>query len=149
MTEAPVQILEIRPPQPGQPVAITAAVTAQASHAIVGALSEQLDRRRHEPVSTADDVLLLRAHAALLERFEALAHADAHAVVSFSEPDVRSCLLELSAYTQRLDREEFQPPDLRARLAVIALITPVLWDANAAAAAVGAPDDEPLTNATH
>jgi hypothetical protein len=32
-----------------------------------------------------------------------------------------------------MDVDGFQPPELRERLQVIAEITPVLWDANAAA----------------
>jgi len=98
------------------------------------ALSEQLDRRRRTEIDAVEDVLALREQAALVERFEPLAAADAHAVVSLTESEVRGCLLELTAYADRVDGDHFQPSDLRERLAVLAEITPTLWDANAAAA---------------
>jgi hypothetical protein len=143
MQETPVQILEVRAGDGEGPVTITAAVTADASRAIFTALSEQLDRRRRVPTSSVEDVLVLREPIALVERFEPLATAGEHAIVCFSDSDLRACLLELTTYADRVDGEHFQPVDLRKRLEVIAQITPVLWDANATAAAAG----EPLTHA--
>lgn len=133
MHEAPVHILEVRPSAPGLAAAITLSVSAAANRAIFTALSEQLDRRRTEPLEGAEAVQELRQAAELVERFEALAGAEAHAVVRFSPDELRSCLLELTGYADRMDIEGFQPPDLRERLGVIGQITPVLWDANAAA----------------
>ena len=135
MQETAVQILEVRAGHDEQPVTITAAVTADASRAISVALSEQLDRRRREPAASAEDVLALREQTALAERFEALAGAGEHAIVRLTESDLRTCLLALTEYADRVDGEHFQALDLRERLEVIAQITPVLWDANAAAAA--------------
>lgn len=137
MQETPVQILEVRAGDGEPRVGVTAAVTADASRAIFTALSEQLDRRRRELTASVEDVLRLREQATLVERFEPLAAAGAHAIVAFSESDLRACLLELTDYADRVDGEHFQPVELRARLELIAQITPALWDANAAAAAAG------------
>lgn len=139
MHEAAVQILEVRSAGEEAEPSITLAVTSDANQAIFLALSEQLDRRRRNPVDGADDVVELRDAAALVERFEVLARAEAHAVVRFSPGELRSCLLDLTAYSERMDTDEFQPAELRERLAVIGHITPVLWDANAAATAAAAP----------
>lgn len=144
MQECPVHILEVRADGGGQPVSITAAVTAEASRAILTALSEQLDRRRREPALTADDVLALRAHVELVERFEPLATLGAHGMVGLSDADLRTCLLELTDYVERVDGEHFQPADLRERLSVIVQIIPVLWDANATAAAAAADRELPV-----
>jgi len=134
MPETPVQILEVRATGGASPVTITLAVSGDASQAMLRALSEQLDRRRRTEIDAVEDVLALREQTALVERFEPLAAADAHAVVSLTESEVRGCLLELTAYADRVDGDHFQPSDLRERLAVLAEITPTLWDANAAAA---------------
>jgi hypothetical protein len=136
--EQPIQILEVRADERTPSPAITAAVTAQASRAISVALSEQLDRRRREPVESVEDILALREQQSLVEQFAPLATAGAHSVMQFTESELRACLLDLTAYAQRVDGEHFQPAELRERLEVIAQITPVLWDANATAAAAGA-----------
>jgi hypothetical protein len=135
MQQLPVQILEVRAADAEQPATATAAITADASRAIFAALSEQLDRRRREPAASVEEVLALREHIALVERFEPLATAGAHAIIRLTRPDLRSCLLELTDYTDRVDDGHFQTVELRERLSVIAQVTPVLWDANAAAAA--------------
>jgi hypothetical protein len=133
MEEVPTQILEVRPGGLGSDASITLSVSSQAARVILTALSEQLDRRRAEPLEGAHDVHGLRQATELVERFEALAAADAHAVVRFSGDELRSCVLELTSYADRMDVDGFQPPELRERLQVIAEISPVLWDANAAA----------------
>jgi hypothetical protein len=137
MQEHPIQILEVRADAQSVSVAITAAVTGHASRAVFVALSEQLDRHRSQPAETAEDVLALREHQTLVEQFAPLATVGAHAVMRFTEAELRACLLHLAAYAERVDGEHFQPVELRERLEVIAEITPVLWDANAAAAAAG------------
>ena len=142
MHEDPIQILEVRADGPQRSVMITAAVTADASRAIFIALSEQLDRRRAHLTASAGDVLALRDQTALVERFAPLASAGAHAVVQFTESDLRACLLDLTGYTDRVDGEHFQPLELRERLQLTAQITAVLWEANATAAAASG---EPLT----
>jgi hypothetical protein len=134
MTETPAQILEVRADGGASPVTITLAVSGGASRAVLTALSEQLDRRRQTEIDTVDEVIALREQTALVERFEPLAAADAHAVVSLTDSELRGCLLELTAYADRVDGEQFQPSELRERLAVLAEITAALWDANAAAA---------------
>jgi hypothetical protein len=144
MHEGPLQILEVRADAEQRSVMITAAVTADASRAIFIALSEQLDRRRAQPTAGVGDVLGLREQTALVERFAPLATAGAHAVVQFTESDLRACLLDLTGYTDRVDGEHFQPLELRERLQVTAQITAVLWEANATAAAAGG---QPLTRA--
>jgi len=133
----PIQILEVRADEQQRSVMITAAVTADASRAIFIALSEQLDRRRAHLTASVGDVLALREQTALVERFAPLATAGAHAVVQFTESDLRACLLDLTGYAARVDGEHFQPVDLRERLQVTAQITAVLWEANATAAAAG------------
>jgi hypothetical protein len=145
MPEEPLQILEVRAAEADRSVTVTAAVTAEASQAIFVALSEQLDRRRRQPTESIDDVLALREQISLVEQFAPLATAGAHAIVRFTESDLRACLLNLTDYAERVDGEHFQPVELRGRLHVIAEITPVLWDANATAAAAGG---EPLTPAS-
>jgi hypothetical protein len=145
MQENPIQILEVRGDAHDHPVAITAAVTADASQAIFVALSEQLDRHLQRPTETVEDVLVLREQQSLVERFAPLATAGAHAIVRFTESELRACLLELTNYSERVDGEHFQPVELRERLRVIAQLIPVLWDANATAAAVRG--SEPLTRA--
>jgi hypothetical protein len=145
MQEHPLQILEVRADELDRSVAITAAVTADAGQAIFVALSEQLDRRRRQPSESAEDVLALREQQSLLERFEPLATAGAHAIARFTASELRACLLHLTGYAERVDGDDFQPVELRERLRVIAAITPVLWDANAEAAAAGG---EPLTHAS-
>jgi hypothetical protein len=137
MHEHPIQILEVRADAEQRSVMITAAVTADASRAIFIALSEQLDRRRAHPTASVEDVLVRREQTALVERFAPLATAGAHAVVQFTESDLRACLLDLTGYAARVDGEHFQPVDLRERLQVTAQITAVLWEANATAAAAG------------
>jgi hypothetical protein len=139
MQEATIQILEVRAVANELQASITLAVASDAGQAIFMALSEQLDRRRRDPVEGADDAIELRDAAALVERFELLARAKAHAVVQLSPNEVRSSLLDLTAYAERMDTDQFQPPELRERLAAIAQITPVLWDANAAAIAAAVP----------
>jgi hypothetical protein len=138
MHEAPVQILEVRAGERQRPVKITCAVTADASQAIFAALSEQLDRRRLEPITTVEELLALREQAALIERFAPLATGEAHALICLSHADLRACLLELSSYASRVDGEHYQPAELRERLQAIARITPILWDANANANAAAA-----------
>jgi hypothetical protein len=137
MQEDPIQILEVLANDEERSVTITAAVTAGASRAIFIALSEQLDRRRREPTASVEDVRALREQTALVERFEPLATDGGHAIVRFIEPDLRACLLELTHYAERVGGEHFQPVELRERLQMIAEIIPVLWDANATAAAAG------------
>ena len=144
MHEPPIQILEVRVAEPGGSVAITAAVTADASRAIFVALSEQFDRHRRLPTERVEDVLMLREQQSLVEQFAPLAAAGAHAIVQFTASELRACLLDLTEYAERVDGEHFQPVELRERLNVIAQITPVLWDANATAAAAAG---EPLTHA--
>lgn len=144
MHEPPIQILEVRVAEPGGSVAITAAVTADASRAIFVALSEQFDRHRRLPTERVEDVLMLREQQSLVEQFAPLAAAGAHAIVQFTASELRACLLNLTEYAERVDGEHFQPVELRERLNVIAQITPVLWDANATAAAAAG---EPLTHA--
>jgi hypothetical protein len=144
MRDDPLQILEVRAGAAERSVTITAAVTAEASRAIFGALAEQLDRRRRLPTDSVEDVLVLREQTSLVEQFAPLATAGAHAIVRFNESELRACLLNLMHYAERADGEHFQPAELRERLQVIAEITPVLWDANATAAAAGG---EPLTPA--
>jgi hypothetical protein len=145
MQENPIQILEVRADEQDRSVAITAAVTADASRAIFVALTEQLDRHRRQPTESVEDVLVLREQQSLVERFAPLATAGAHAIVRFTESELRACLLDLTDYAERVDTEHFQPVELRERLQVIAEITPVLWDANATAAVAGG---EPVTRAT-
>jgi hypothetical protein len=144
MQQYPIQILEVRVDEQDRSVAITAAVTADASRAIFVALSEQLDRHGRQPTESVEDVLVLREQQSLAERFAPLATAGAHAIVRFTESELRACLLDLTDYAERVDGDHFQPVELRERLQVIAQITQVLWDANAAAAAAGG---EPLTHA--
>ena len=137
MQENPIQILEVRADEQDRSVAITVAVTADASRAIFVALSEQLDRHLRQPTESVEDVLVLREQQSLVERFAPLATAGAHAIVRFTESELRACLVELTDYTARVDGEHFQPVELRGRLQVIAQMAPVLWDANATAAAAG------------
>jgi hypothetical protein len=144
MQENFIQILEVRTDEQDQSVSITAAVTADASRAVFVALSEQLDRHGRQPAESVEDLVGLRAEQSLVERFAPLAAADAHAIVRFTESELRTCLLDLTDYTERVDGEHFQPVELRERLRVIAEMTPVLWDANAAAAAAAG---EPLARA--
>ncbi len=139
MEHSPVQILEVRAGDGVRPVTITLAVSARATDAVLIALSEQLDRRRAAAVDTVDDVLALREHAALVEQFEPLAAAGAHAAISLTDAELRACLVELAAYADRVDGEHFQPTELRERIGVIGEITSVLWDANAAGAAAAEP----------
>ena len=130
-----MQILEVRAGEAERPVTVTVAITADASRAIFTALSEQLDRRRRAPAGSAEDVRALREHIALMERFEPLATAGA--IIGLSGADLRACLVELTDYADRVDDEHFQTVELRERLRVIAEVIPVLWDANAGAAAAG------------
>lgn len=145
MLEAPVHILEVRAGEAQRPVTITAAVTGDASRAIFTALSEQLDRRRRGPAASAEDVLALREHIALMERFEPSATVGGQAIICLSRPDLQACLLQLTSYADRVDGEYFQPVELRERLGLIAQVIAVLWDANATAAGAGAGADELLT----
>jgi hypothetical protein len=144
MQETPIQVLEVRAGEGEGPVTITAAVSADASRAIFIALSEEHDRRRQDPTASAADVLALREHTELLERFEPVARVGAHAIVQATDVDLRTCLLVLTDYAARVDSEHFQPLDLRERLQVIAQITPVLWDANATAATAAAAARGPM-----
>lgn len=137
MPEDPIQILEVRAHPAERVVAVTAAVTAGAAHAIFIALSEQLDRRRWQSSDSVEDVLVLRQRMELVERFAPLARAGAHAVVRLSDQEFRDCLLELSEYRERVDGEHYQPAELRERLQLTAEITAVLWDTNASVAAAG------------
>ncbi|HET9718897.1 MAG TPA: hypothetical protein VFP55_02350 [Solirubrobacteraceae bacterium] len=139
MEESAAQILEVRPAEVGGDASITFSVSSQASQAALVALSEQLDRRRAAPLESAEDVQELRQATELVERCEALAATGAHAVVHFSPEELRACLVELTGYVERMDVDGFQPPELRERLRVIGQITPVLWDANAAASRPMAP----------
>jgi hypothetical protein len=142
MRESPIQILEVRAAEQDLSVTITVAVTAEAGRAMFVALSEQLDRHRQWPTESIADVLVLREQQAVMERFVPLATGRAHAIVRFTESELRTCLLDLTGYTERVDGEHFQPLELRERLQVIAQIIPVLWDANVTASAAGG---EPLT----
>ena len=139
MTENPIQILEVRAGEGDRPVTVTAAISAEASHATMTALSEQLDRRRSERISTADAALELRDHAALVERFAEPVDAEAAGIISLSDQELRSCVMQLTNYSDRVDGVHFQLSELRERLAVITQMVSVLWDANAAAAAASVP----------
>jgi hypothetical protein len=147
MDDDPIQILEVRAHGEQRNVTITAAVTADASRAIFVALSEQLDRRRAAPTTSVSDVLALREQSALVAQFAPLASAGAHAVVQFTHSDLQACLLDLTAYTDRVDGEHYQPVELRERLRLTALVSAALWDAHATASAAAA--GEPLTRAAH
>ena len=137
MPDDPIQILEVRADGAQRPVTITAAVTGDAGQAIFIALSEQLDRRRRHPIAGAEDVLALRQQTEFVERFAPLAGAGAHAIVQLTEEELRSCLLDLNDYRERVDGEHFQPVDLRRRLQLTAQITAILWDANATVSVAG------------
>jgi hypothetical protein len=65
MPEDPFQILEVRGGGAQQQVTVTAAVSAAAAHAIFIALSEQLDRRRQQPIADAGNALALRQQTEL------------------------------------------------------------------------------------
>jgi hypothetical protein len=130
MPDDPIQILEVRANEAPRPVTVTAAVTADAGRAIFIALSEQLDRRRREPMTSSEDVLALRRRTELIERFAPVASSRVHAVVQLTESELRSCLLDLTDYRQRVDGENFQPIELRQRLQMTARITGALWEAN-------------------
>lgn len=149
MQDHPIQILEVRAgglavraDGEDRAVTITAALSSRAGQAIHAALSEQLDRRRAELVESAEDILALREQAVLVERFAPLAAAEVSAVLRFTAGELRGCLLNITEYADRVDGEHYLPVELRERLAVLAQVTPVLWDANAAAAA--AESSEPL-----
>ena len=137
MPNEPIQILEIRANGAQRPVTITAAVTADAGQAIFIALSEQLDRRRRDLITSADGVLALREQTELVERFAPVVNTRAHAVVQLTESELRACLVDLSDYQERVDGEHFQPVELRQRLQMTAQITSILWEANATAASAG------------
>jgi hypothetical protein len=137
MPDDPIQILEVRVNGAQRPVTVTAAVTADAGQAIFIALSEQLDRRRRDLITSTDGVLALRQQAELVERFAPVASSRAHAVVQLTEEELRACLLDLTDYRERVDGEHFQPIELRQRLQMTAQITGALWEANATAAAAG------------
>jgi hypothetical protein len=107
MQENPIQTLEVRADEQNRAIAITAVVTADASRAIFVALSEQLDRHRRQPTESVEDLLVLREQQSLVERFAPLAAAGAHAIVRFTESELRACLLDLTDYTERVDREHF------------------------------------------
>lgn len=130
-----IQVLEICRGDRDRPVTITAAIATDAIQAICTALSEQLDRYAQRRAEHAEDVLTLREHTALVERLWPLAVAGEHAVVSFDQAELRTCLTELARYNERVDDEHYQTPELRARLQTIDRITPVLSEASAAAAA--------------
>lgn len=134
LEETPVQILEVRAGDESRALTITAAVTADAMAAIHTALSEQLDRRRHDRAESPDDVAELRDETALVERFGELAAAGGHAVVSLAQDELQSSLMGLTRYVDRVDGEHFQPLELRERLALIGAVLATMWDANAAAA---------------
>jgi hypothetical protein len=133
MPEPSVQILEVRADDV-RPLTITVAVTSDAASAIHTALSEQLDRRRQEPVESPEDVAELREEIALVDRFAELAAAGAHGIVSLSQDELQSSLMGLTRYADRVDGEHFQPAELRERLLVIQDALASMWDANAAAA---------------
>jgi hypothetical protein len=132
-----IQLLEVRRDDDERELTITAALAADAIQAICTALSEQLDRNAQDRAEHAEDVLTLREHTTLVERFQALAAAEGHAVAALSQAELRTCLLELTRYAERVDDEHYQDPDLRARLEIIRRMIPVLWEANTAAAASG------------
>jgi hypothetical protein len=134
MSETAVQILEVRAGDETRPLTITVAVTSDGAGGIHTALSEQLDRRRQEPIESPDDVAELRDAITLVERFAELATAGAHAIVSLSQDELQSALMGLTQYADRVDGEHFQPPELRERLEILADVTATMWDANAAAA---------------
>lgn len=147
MQETSVQILEVLAGDETRPLTITVAVTAEAAGAIHIALSEQLDRRRQEPVESPGDVAELRDAIALVERFTELAAPGAHAIVSLSQEELQSALMGLTQYADRVDGEHFQPAELRGRLAIIADVVASMWDANAAAAEAQAA--APLAGSAH
>jgi hypothetical protein len=137
MPEDPIQILEVRASHGAASVTVTAAVTAGATHAISTALSEQLDRSRRRSTDSVEDVLALRRQIDLVERFEPLARAGAHAVVQLTDDELRDCLLGLTDYRERVDGDHYQPLELRERLQLTTRVIAILWDANATAAAAG------------
>jgi hypothetical protein len=130
-----IRVLEVRRDDEEQVVIITAGIASEAIQAICTALQEQLDRKAQDRTEHAEDVLTLREHSTLVERFHSLAAAEGHAVVSFTQAELRTCLLELTRYAERVDDEHYQAPELRARLQTINDLTPTLWEANSAAAA--------------
>jgi hypothetical protein len=136
MPEEPIQILEVRGDDPSRPTAATVAVSADAAHAIFVALSEQLDRRRARPMTSADEMLEVREQAEFTERFAPLVSAGANGVLELTQDELRDCLLGLSDYRARVDGDHYQPPELRERLALTAEIEAILWDANATVAEV-------------
>ncbi len=136
MPEDPIQILELRA-DAAHRLVTTVAVTADAGQAIFIALSEQLDRRRWQSAASVEEVLTLRDRTEFAERFAPFVTSGAHAIIQFSEQELRDCLLDLSDYRERVDGEHFQPVELRERLRLTAQITAILWDANTAVADAG------------
>lgn len=135
MHERPIHILAVNAGGGQEEAAVTVAVSADAGKAISTAISEQLDRARHLPMASAEDVLAMRAQLHLLEQFAPIVARGAHAVITLTAPEVRRCLLTLTEYAGRVDGEHYQAAELRERIQLIAQITPVLWDANEQTAA--------------
>ncbi len=52
-----------------------------------------------------------------------------------SQAELRTCVFELTRYVERVDGGHYQPRGLRSRVQMIGRISPVLWEANAIAAA--------------
>jgi hypothetical protein len=123
LDEPTVRAEEIRSDGPDRPVSITASWSSQALSATATALSEQLARLRQTPAQDAEQVLLVRHHAELADRFAEHASAGANALLVFDDSELAVCARELGAYLLRIDDGSgYQPPELRDRLHTVRLV---------------------------
>ena len=122
--ELTVDVQEIRNQGPDRPIAVTASWSAQALQTVAAVISEQLARLRLTPAEDAGQVLLLRQHATLGDRFADHAAAGAHAILAFDDTELSVCGGLLNDYVLRLDGDEagYQSQELRDRLHAVRLV---------------------------
>ena len=124
LDELTVRAEEICGDGPDRPVSVTSTWSSQGLSATATALSEQLARLRQTPAQDAQQVLLVRHHAELADRFAEHASAGAHALLVFDDSELAVCARELGAYLLRVDGDDsgYQPPDLREQLRTLWLV---------------------------
>jgi hypothetical protein len=145
--EQTVHAEEIRSQGPDRPVVVTASWSSQALQATAAALSEQLARLRQTPAEDAEQVLLLRHHTTLADRFAEHASVGAHAQLVFDDTELSVCASLLNDYLLRIDGADagYQPTDLREQLHTVRLVRTSLCEiVSEARAAVRAGCEDPV-----
>jgi hypothetical protein len=118
-------------PENGRAVAVFSA-GAERRAALADALSWHVSRRFQADSLETDDVIELRAAAALADRIDEFRGAEGAGAVRLNADQARLVIEALWAYIAERDVEAYQPPEERTRIAELTGLADPLFDLVAA-----------------